>query len=138
MKKFAAGVALGLVVSWAVSFAAPAFDHSGAFWNKLDAAAKEGYVNGYGDAMQVSVGKLSSLSIAADLFHWKGANKIIRQISHDLQVSELAPQDGVKQLDTLYSDRKYSELDVGSAIQMLSVRLPSDGASGSGAAVPTK
>ncbi|MGH7001738.1 MAG: hypothetical protein ACREEA_09560, partial [Stellaceae bacterium] len=80
MKKFCAGVVLGFMVSWGVGFAAPNFNHDGSFWTKLNETAKTGYINGYGDAMQVSVGKLESLSIAADLFHWKGADKIIRQL----------------------------------------------------------
>jgi len=38
-------------------------------WNRLNNAAKTGYINGYGDAMKVSAGELDSLSIAADMFH---------------------------------------------------------------------
>jgi hypothetical protein len=34
------------------------------FWNKLDRAAKEGYVNGYADAMSVSVAKIETLITA--------------------------------------------------------------------------
>jgi hypothetical protein len=126
MKKFIVGVALGFLVSWGVGFAAPNFDHNGTFWSKLSGSAKTGYVNGYSDAMQVSVGKLDSLSIAADLFHWKGADKIIRQLANELSTSELAPDEAVRKLDTLYSNPKYSELDLGQALQLLSVKAPPD------------
>ena len=42
--------------------------------------------------MQVSVGKLNVLTTAADLFHWKGADRIIHQLSHELAMSELMPR----------------------------------------------
>ena len=71
MKKFAAGVMLGFVASWAVAFASSTVSHDGSFWNRLNTNAKDGYVNGYSDAMRVSVGKLDVLNSAADLFHWK-------------------------------------------------------------------
>jgi hypothetical protein len=126
MKKFSAGVVLGFIVSWGIGLAATSFNHNGTFWNKLNVAAKSGYVDGYGDAMQVSVGKLDSLSIAADLFHWKGADKIIRQLSRELSTSELGSDEAVHKLDTLYSNPKYSELDLGQALQLLTVNAPAD------------
>ena len=126
MKKFIAGLLVGLVVSLGVGFAAPSMDHNGVFWNKLNNSAKAGYINGYSDAMQVSVGKLDSLTIAASLFHWKGSDKIIRQLSGELSMSELKPDDAVKKLDSLYSNPKYSELDLGQALQLLSARMPAD------------
>jgi len=88
-------------------------------WNRLNNAAKEGYINGYRDAMQVSAGKLESLSIAADLFHWRGANKIIKQLWNELSTADLTPVQAVKKLDTLYSNPKYSELDLGQALQLI-------------------
>ncbi|MGH7916616.1 MAG: hypothetical protein ACREQE_04040, partial [Candidatus Binataceae bacterium] len=84
MNKFIAGVVVGFVVSCTVVFASPTVEHDGVFWNKLNSSAKTGYINGYGDAMQVSVSKLDYLTAAADLFHWKGANKIIRELSRQL------------------------------------------------------
>jgi hypothetical protein len=126
MKKFIAGVVLGFMVSCGVGMAAPSFDHNGIFWTKLSNQAKTGYINGYSDAMQVSVGKLDSLSIAADLFHWKGANKIIRQLTRELSTSELTPDEAVHKLDKLYSNPKYSELDLGQALQLLSARAPDE------------
>jgi len=105
-----------------VGFAAQGFEHNGVFWNNLNDAAKAGYINGYGDAMKVSAGKLDSLSIAADLFHWRGANKIIKQLSSELSTAHLRPDQAVKKLDTLYSNPKYSELDLGQALQLLAAR----------------
>src|SRR5260370_8135127 len=55
MKKFAAGVMLGFVASWAMAFASSNLNHDGSFWNRLNNAAKDGYVNGYSDAMRVTV-----------------------------------------------------------------------------------
>jgi hypothetical protein len=121
MKKFIVGVIVGFSLSCAVVFAAPSFDHNGAYWNQLNASAKSGYVNGYSDAMQVSVGKLDVLKTAADLFHWKGGDRIIHQLSHELAMSEMKPSDAVKRLDTLYANRKYSELDLGTALQVLAI-----------------
>jgi hypothetical protein len=83
--------------------------------------------------MQVSVGKLDSLNIAAGLFHWKGSDKIIRQLSGELSMSELKPDEAVKKLDSLYSNSKYSELDLGQALQLLSARMPADSSAPGGA-----
>jgi len=137
MKKFAAGVALGFILSCGLGFAAQSLDHNGSFWNRLDTSAKQGYVNGYSDAMGVSVGKLDNLTVAADLFRWKGAKKIIRQLSRELAISDQNPEDVVKRLNELYSDRKYSELDLGSAFQYLTMReAPSPEAAPPAAASP--
>jgi len=122
MKKFSAGVMVGLLAGWVVAVGATVAEHNGLYWGQLNPAAKSGYVNGYTDAMQVSVGKLDNLTVAADLFHWKGAKKIIRQLGSELSVSEFKPDDVVKRLDELYSNRKYSELDLGSAVQLLTMR----------------
>ena len=136
MKKFIAGVVVGFVASCGVGFAAQSFDHNGVFWNKLTGNAKTGYINGYGDAMQVSAGKLDSLSIAADLFHWRGANKIIKQLSSELSTADLTPDQAVKKLDTLYANPKYSELDLGQALQLLAARTNDQTTDGDGAAAP--
>ena len=122
MKRFAAGVVVGLLLSWTFVSAASNPDHNGNFWGKLDGSAKNGYVNGYADAMNVSVNKLDNLSVAADLFRWKGAKKIIKQLSHELNVSGMKPDEVVNRLNNLYSNRKYSELDLGSALQLLTLR----------------
>jgi hypothetical protein len=124
MKKFIAGVVVGFIASCGVGLAAQSFDHNGVFWNKLNGAAKTGYINGYGDAIQVSIGKLNSLSIAGDLFHWRGASKIIKQVSEELSTADLTPNQAVKKLDRLYANPKYSELDLGQALQLLAARAP--------------
>jgi len=129
MKKFVAGVAVGFIASCAVAFASASADHNGLFWNKLNRAAKDGYVNGYADAMRVSVSKLDTLTTAGDLFHWKGAHKIIHQLETQLSMSELTPQDAVARLDTLYNNQKYSELDLGTALQLLALRPQANDAS---------
>jgi hypothetical protein len=108
MRKFMLGVVAGALAGWGLAFAATGFDHNGSFWNKLDSSAKNGYVDGYSDAMQVSQGKLDNLTVAADLFHWKGAKKIIHQVSRELTLSDLSAGDVVKHLNELYSNRKYS------------------------------
>jgi len=122
MKRFVAGVVVGFVASCAIAFASADADHNGIFWNKLNRAAKDGYVNGYSDAMRVSVSKLDTLTTAGDLFHWKGSHKIIHQLESQLSMSELTPQDAVNRLDTLYNNQKYSELDLGTALQLLALR----------------
>lgn len=122
MKKFVAGVLLGCLASWTFAVAAAGTRHDGGFWNQLDLSAKDGYVNGYSDAMSVSVAKLDSLTVAADLFHWKGARKIIKQLSRELAMHDLRPTELVKRLDELYSNQKYSELDLGSALQLVTIR----------------
>ena len=138
MKKFIAGVVVGFVASCGVGIAAPSFDHNGVFWNRLNNAAKTGYINGYGDAIQVSVGKLDSLSIAGELFHWRGAGKIIKQLSHELSTADLTPDRAVKKLDTLYANPKYSELDLGQALQLLAARAPVQGSGDDTSASPVK
>ncbi|HXZ87317.1 MAG TPA: hypothetical protein VEF07_02025 [Candidatus Binataceae bacterium] len=122
MKKFIVGVVVGFAVSLGVGFAAPGADHNGLFWNKLNVSAKTGYINGYSDAMQVSIGKLDSLTFAAALFHWKGADKIIKQLSRELSMSDVAADDAVKKLDSLYSNPKYGDLDLAQAMQLLAPR----------------
>src|SRR5437016_5768378 len=99
MKKFVAGAILGFVACWGVSFAASSAGHNGLFWNGLNGSAKDGYINGYSDAMKVSIGQLDNLTIAADTFHWRGARKIIGQIKRELSMADLSPNTAVKHLD---------------------------------------
>lgn len=126
MKKFVAGLVLGLLTSSVIGLASPSVDHDGNFWTSLNNAGKSGYISGYSDAMGVSVGKLEYLHSAASFFHWKGADKIIHELSQQLSTSELTPDEAVKKLDTLYSNPKYSELDLGQALQLLAARTPAD------------
>lgn len=122
MNKFVSGLVLGFLLSCGFSFAAPSLDHNGLFWKTLDGSAKVGYVNGYADAMQVSIGKLDNLQVAAELFRWKGAKKIIHQLSRELAVSDLSSDELVGRLNELYANRQYNELDLGSALQLLAMR----------------
>jgi len=122
MKKFATGLVVGFLFACGFSFAAPNLDHNGLFWQKLDRSAKVGYVDGYADAMQVSVGKLDNLQVAAELFRWKGAKKIIHQLAKELAVSDLSSDELVSRLNELYANRQYNELDLGSALQLLAMR----------------
>src|SRR5277367_2873644 len=126
MKKFIAGLLAGLLTSSLISFAAAPVDHDGNFWGSLNSAGKTGYISGYSDAMQVSVGKLDYLRSASNFFHWKGADKIIHELSQQLSMAEITPEEAVKKLDTLYSNPKYSELDLGQALQLLAAGTPLD------------
>jgi hypothetical protein len=130
MKKFTAGLLIGLLTSSLISFATVPVDHDGTFWISLNSAGKTGYINGYSDAMQVSVGKLDYLRSASNFFHWKGADKIIHELSAQLSMAELTPDQAVKKLDTLYSNPKYSELDLGQALQLLAAGTPLNQADG--------
>jgi hypothetical protein len=121
MKRFAAGMVLGFLASCAIAFASSDTDHNGMFWNKLSRGAKDGYIDGYADATGVTVSKLETLTTAGDLFHWKGSRKVIREVQAQLSRSELAPEDAVSRLDSLYKNSKYGELDLGTALQLLAL-----------------
>ena len=121
MNRFVAGVVIGFLASWTFAIAAPSIAHNGAFWNKLTSSAKDGYVNGYSDAMKLSVAQINNLNSAADVFHWKGAHKIIQTLTTQLAMSD-SPEQAVKHLDQLYSNSHYSDLDVDEALQMITIR----------------
>ncbi len=78
--------------------------------------------------MRVSVSKLDNLSAAGDLFHWKQSRRIIEQLQTQLSMSEFSPEDAVNRLDNLYDNQKYSELDLGTALQLLALRPSHNGA----------
>jgi hypothetical protein len=122
MKKFVAGVVTGFILSCGLALAAEDFGHNGVFWMGLDLSGKRGYLTGYSDAMKISVGKLENLEVAAELFRWKSARKIIGQVSRELRMADVGPEKLMQQLDHLYSDRKYSDLDLGSALQLVNIR----------------
>jgi hypothetical protein len=138
MKKFIAGLLVGFLTSSIIGFAAAPVDHDGNFWGTLNNAGKTGYISGYSDAMQVSVDKLEYLRSASNFFHWKGADKIIHELSHQLSMAELTPDEAVKELDTLYSNPKYSQLDLGQALQLLAAGTSIDhDAASSGSVAPS-
>lgn len=128
MKRFVAGFLVGFAASCAVAFASSSLNHNGMFWNRLERAAKDGYVNGYADAMEISVAKLDSLTTAGDLFHWKGSRKIIHEVEIQLSMSEIPLEDAVNRLDTLYKYHEYGELDISSALQLVALQLKTHGA----------
>jgi|SRR5208283_860697 len=122
MKRFVAGFLVGFAASCAVAFASSSLNHNGMFWNRLERAAKDGYVNGYADAMEISVSKLDSLTTAGDLFHWKGSRKIVHEVEKQLSLSEISLEDAVNRLDTLYKNHEYGELDISSALQLVALQ----------------
>jgi hypothetical protein len=119
MKKFIAGVVVGFSLSCGIGLASSNVEHNGIFWQQLTNAAKNGYVNGYSDAMEVSVQQVNTLSIAASYLHWKSADKIIGQLIQELSMNNIKPEEAVHKLDSLYSNPKYSQLDLGQALQLL-------------------
>lgn len=119
MKKFIAGVVVGCGLSCGIGLASPSLVHDGIFWQQLTSPAKAGYINGYRDAMDVSVQQVNTLSIAASYLHWKSGDKIIRQLTQELSMNGIKPEDAVRKLDALYSNSKYSQLELGQALQLL-------------------
>ena len=119
MKKFIVGVVVGFGLNCGIGVASPSFEHNGIFWQKLTNAAKSGYINGYRDAMDVSVQQVNTLSIAASYLHWKSGDKIIRQLTQELSMNDIKPDEAVRKLNALYSNPKYSQLDLGQALQLL-------------------
>jgi hypothetical protein len=133
MKKFAAGVAMGMLVSSGMSFAAAGLSHNGIFWQQLSQPAKAGYINGYRDAMDVSVQEVNTLSIAASYLHWKSGDKIIHQLTQELSMAQIDPEEAVRRLNSLYANPKYSELDLGQALQLLAAQTSSNSPADNGA-----
>lgn len=134
MKKFIAGVVVGFGLSCGIGFASPNLEHNGVFWQQLTNAAKTGYVNGYRDAMDVSVQQVNTLSIAASYLHWKSADKIIGQLTQELSMNNIKPEEAVRKLNSLYSNPKYSQLDLGQALQLLLAQAAEHGGDGDPAA----
>jgi hypothetical protein len=130
MKKFIAGVVVGLGLSCGIGVASPGFEHNGIFWQRLTNPAKTGYINGYRDAMEVSVQEVNTLSIAASYLHWKSGDKIIHQLTQELSMNDIKPDDAVRKLDALYSNAKYSQLDLGQALQLLLAQTPQNAPNG--------
>jgi hypothetical protein len=119
MRKFIAGAVVGFGFSCGIGLASPSSEHNGIFWRQLTNTAKTGYINGYRDAMDVSVQQVNTLSIAASYLHWKSGDKIIRQLTQELSMNDIKPDEAVRKLDALYSNPKYSQLDLGQALQLL-------------------
>jgi hypothetical protein len=122
MIRFAAGVVVGASLSCALASAAQVARHDGAFWKGLGKKDKTAYVSGYSDAAHASLGKLDQLKVAAGLFHWKGAGKILDQVARGLDTSDLPPQDLVAFLDNVYFNSRYGDFDVANAIELAAMR----------------
>lgn len=122
MIKFAAGVVAGASLTCAVASATQVINHDGLFWKGLGNQDKTAYVNGYSDAMHTSLGKLDNLKVAASLFHWKGANKILNQLARGLDLSGLPPERVVAYLNNVYSNPRYGDFDVAMAIEAATMR----------------
>src|SRR5579862_8144198 len=105
-------------LSAALASAALTARHDGAFWKELHKQDKMAYISGYSDAAHASIGKLDQLRVAALLFHWKGANKILDQVRRGLDVSNLPASDLMAYLDTVYSNPRYGDFDVANAIEL--------------------
>jgi hypothetical protein len=73
--------------------------------------------------MRLSAEKVDELEVAADVFHWCGAPKILRQLGAQLSIKQFTIEQAVKRLDTLYSNDKYSELDLGQALETLAMQV---------------
>jgi hypothetical protein len=122
MFKFAGGVIVGASLTCAVASATQVSNHDGLFWKGLGNQDKTAYVDGFTDAMHSSLGKLDNLKVAAALFHWKGANKILNELARGLDMSGLPPQRVVAYLNDVYSNPRYGDFDVSMAIEAASMR----------------
>ncbi len=120
--KFAAGLIVGASLTCAVASATQVSRHDGLFWKGLGTPDKTAYVAGYSDAMHSSLGKLDNLRVAAALFHWKGAGKILGQVARGLDMSGLAPEKVVAYLNNVYSNPRYGDFDVTMAIEAATMR----------------
>ncbi len=105
-----------------MAFGAQAVHHDGNFWKGLSKPDKSAYVDGYSDAAQASLGKLDQLKVAAGLFHWKGADKILAQLAHGLDISALSGEEMVSYLDKIYQNPRYGDFDVSNAIDLAVMR----------------
>jgi hypothetical protein len=122
MGKFAGGVVVGVSLGCALAAAAQVPRHDGAFWGRLDNQDKAAYVAGYSDATHSSLGKLYNLKLAAGVFHWKGANKILAQVARGLDISGLPAAGLINYLDRVYSDPRYSDFNLETAIELAAMR----------------
>ena len=135
--KFAAGVAVGASLGCALAAAAQVSGHDGVFWSRLGHQDKAAYVAGYSDAAQSSLGKLDTLKVAAGVFHWKGADKILGQVERGMDISTLSGLALIGYLDKFYTTPRDRDLDVSNAIE-LAARRPIDAQSSPSKGVPVK
>jgi hypothetical protein len=122
VSKFAAGVAFGASLGCALAAVAQVSRHDGAFWGRLDNRDKAAYVAGYSDATHSSLGQLDNLKLAAGVFHWKGADKILAQVARGLDISTLPTPGLIAYLDRVYSNPRYGDFDLEAAIELAAMR----------------
>jgi hypothetical protein len=113
---------VGASLGCALASAATVTRHDGEFWKALRGPDKTAYVDGYHDAAQASLGKLDQLKVAASLFRWKGADKILAQLMRGLDLSGLSEDGLVAYLDSVYSNPQYGDFDVANAIELATMR----------------
>jgi len=120
--KFIVGAIVGASLSCALAAAAQVFPHDGAFWRRLGEQDKAAYVAGYTDAAHVSLSKFDNLKHAAAVLHWKGATKILPQVERGLNVPDAPAPALISYLDSIYSNPRYGDFDVGNAIGLAAIR----------------
>jgi hypothetical protein len=118
MIRFGAGVAVGASLGCVLAAAAQVSRHDGAFWSRLGNRDRAAYVEGYSDASDCTLSKLDKLRVAAGVFHWKGANKVLAQVARGLDLSGLPAPVLIAYLDKVYSNPRYGDFDVGNAIEL--------------------
>jgi len=114
----------------ATLLAATVETHGGEFWRSMSPAAKKIYVDGYADGVDLSVAKIEQLTSAAELFQWKDAKRIIRQLETDLAMPSGEDEQIVAALDKLYSDPQYNELEIAGALALINAEFSADKARG--------
>src|SRR5262249_26073940 len=119
---FASGVFLGLTLGGVLASAGQPGRHDGMFWKGLASHDKTAYVTGYSDAARASLSKFDQLKVAAALFHWKDAIKVLDQVSRGMDLSNLPANDLVAYLDSLYSNSRYGDFEVANAIELAVMR----------------
>jgi hypothetical protein len=122
MIKFGAGLVVGVSLSCALASAAQVRRHDGTYWKSLGNRDKTAYVDGYTDAARTDLGKIDQLKLAASLFHWKGADRILAQVARGLDVSGISANDLVAYLDNLYSNSRYGDFDLENAIELAAMK----------------
>lgn len=118
MGKFGAGVVVGASLGYALAATAQVSRHDGVFWSRLGNQDRAAYVAGYADASDCTLGKLDKLSLAAGVFHWKGADKVLAQVARGLDMSGLSAPVVIAYLDQVYSNPRYVDFEVGNAIEL--------------------
>lgn len=108
---------MGASFGCALAAAAQVSRHNGAFWSRLGNHDKAAYVAGYSDATHCSLGKLDKLRLAAGVFYWKGADKILAQVARGRDISGLPAPALIAYLDKVYSNPRYGDFDVEVAIE---------------------